>query len=154
MQVGCVRHDRLGRDWRLALILVPKKACALADLELIEHRLVRHRAPANRQIDRHKGGCVIVAIDFPMQDARIERKMSERLEVKFSIVESAVVRRGRTLMRFRRNQHPGGIGNGSVKARVNKPGNCQKSDGGERFQSRRGFVGAGSMRDDRSRESV
>ena len=63
-----------------------------------------------------------------MQDARIEREMSKRLEMEFTLIERAVVRRSCGLLRLRRDQHAGRIGNGSVDARVDEPGNRQEGD--------------------------
>src|SRR4249919_696677 len=114
MQVGSVRHDLLARDGRLALILIPEKTRTLADFELIQHGLVRHRSPADGEIDRHERSATIIAINLLVQDARIEREMSERLEMELTLIESAVFRRSRGLLRLRRDQHTGWIGNGSV----------------------------------------
>ena len=63
-----------------------------------------------------------------MQDARIEREMSERLEMEFTLIESAVVRRSCGLLRLRGDQHTGWIGNGSVDARIDEPGNRHEGD--------------------------
>jgi hypothetical protein len=82
-----------------------RKSGALADLELIEHGLVRHRPPADREIDRHKRSPAIITINLLVQDARIEREMSERLEMELTFIESAIVRRSRGLLRLRGNQH-------------------------------------------------
>ncbi len=93
MQIRGVGDDLVLRDGRQALPFVPEKTRALADLQLIQHRLIRHRPPADREIDWHECGAAIVAVNFAMQDARIEREMGQRLEMKFASLKRSVVRR-------------------------------------------------------------
>ena len=88
MQIGSVRHDLLARDGRLALILIPEKARTLADFELIQHGLVRHRSPADGEIDRHERRPTIIAINFPVQNTRIEREMSKAAGNGITLIES------------------------------------------------------------------
>src|SRR5678816_2441612 len=107
MQVGGVRHDLLTRDGWLVLILIPEKAGALADLELIEHGLIRHRSPADREIDRNERSPAIITINLLVQDACIEREVSQRLEMEFAFIKSAVVRRSCGLLRLRGDQYTG-----------------------------------------------
>lgn len=76
MNVGAVRNDLLGRNGRLP-IFIPVEPHALRDLELIEHALVRHRPPADGEINGNKRRLAIVPINFSMQDARIKREMGE-----------------------------------------------------------------------------
>ena len=80
-----------------------------------------------------------------MQDTRIKREMSKRLEMEFTLIERAVVRRSYGLLRFRGDEHARRIGNGSVDARVEEPGSRQESDEDERFHSRQTLLAAGSV---------
>ena len=100
MKIRRLRHNLVRRKRRLALPFVPEKARALADREAIEHRLVRHRAPAHREINRHQRGRPIVAINFPVQNARIELKAGQRFEVELAVIELRVVRLERRLGRL------------------------------------------------------
>ena len=111
MKIGRVGNDLLTRDRRLALPFIPKETRALADLEPIEHCLVRHRSPANCKIDWGERGLTIVAIDFAMQHARLQGKMGQRLEMECTVRKRLVFRRDRGLLRivWDKNSWPIGV---------------------------------------------
>ena len=99
MQIGGVRHNLVLRDWRLS-IFIPKKTRALTDIHFVEHGLVGHWPPSHCQIDWSQRGIAIVAVDFPMENASIQGKMGECLEVKFANFEGLIPRNGIRLHRL------------------------------------------------------
>ena len=99
MQIGGVSHNLVLRDWRLP-IFIPKKTRALTDIHFVEHGLVGHWPPSHCQIDWSQRGITIVAVDFPMENASIQGKMGECLQVKFANFEGLIPRNGIRLHRL------------------------------------------------------
>src|SRR5450432_1497437 len=132
MEICRVRNNLFAWNGWLTRPLVPEKPRTLTDLHLVEHRLVRHRAPANREIDRHERSEAIVAINLAVQDARIELEMGQRCKVKLAGIKSHVVRRGIALHRILRDQDARWISERRVHPAVGEP--SQDNNRAERKQ--------------------
>src|SRR2546425_8383870 len=82
VQVRTVTNDLIGRNRRWKPVFEPEKAHALAYFQFVEHGLIRHPTPSDGKIKWHESGLAIVAVDFAMEQARIEGEMRERLEME------------------------------------------------------------------------
>ena len=68
-----------------------EEAPALADLDLVQHRRVRHPPPAERQIGRHQAGDRIEAVVLAAQHPGFERDRGQRLQGPGLVGEAGIV---------------------------------------------------------------
>src|SRR5437588_9949130 len=84
VHVRAVSDDFFLRDrWR-QFVFEPVEMHALRDGDSIEHTLIRHRTPAKREIDGHERSLSVVAIDFSMENAGVQREMGERFQIELA----------------------------------------------------------------------
>ena len=67
VNIGRVIDNLFHRDRRWHFVFVPKEAHALTYVQSIQYLLIGHRAPSDRQIDRHQRRSPIVLVNFRMQ---------------------------------------------------------------------------------------
>ena len=139
MKVGGMRCDFMGRNRRHTCPFVVEEARALTDGEVVEHGLIRHFPPTDREIDRRQRGLAIEAIGLPVQDAPIENKAGERDEMEFSLLEGEISRQKSGLFRVRRHQNARWISDGRVGPRIEEPTEDAESEEGEGFHRRQAF---------------
>src|SRR5262245_13715709 len=87
--------DLAARDRRRALEAPVIEASGLADVEPRKDRLVRHPAPAERQVDRRETIRGAAAVALRVQDARLDPERGERRDAEPVLLEN----RGRALER-------------------------------------------------------
>ena len=114
---------------------IPKKASALADVKLIENRLVRHLPPPNCEIDRREGCLPVKVICLAVQNPGIEREMGQRRKMEFSDRKWLVVRRDFRLHRVVTDQDARRISDGRIESRVSVPSENDRRNEGEKFHS-------------------
>lgn len=103
VDIGAVRNDFFRSNRRLLRPMIPIEPHALRNRYPIQHALVGHRSPAQRQIDRNQRGLFVVSIDLPMQDPRVDGKLSKRLQMETSIFDWRRFAYEVDLLWFRRN---------------------------------------------------
>src|SRR5215510_3436966 len=87
--------DLAARDRRRALVAPVIESSRLADVEPREDRLVRHPAPAERQVDRREAIRGAAAVALRVQNARLDPERGKRGDAEPVLLEN----RGRALER-------------------------------------------------------
>ena len=64
VNVGRVIDNLFCRNRRRHFVFVPKEAHALAHVQMIQHLLIGHWPPADREVDRHERRPPIVPVNF------------------------------------------------------------------------------------------
>src|SRR5215468_727237 len=74
--------DLAARDRRRAVVVPVIEAPGLADVEPAEDRLVRHPAPAEREVDRREAIRIAAAVALRTEDARLDPERGKRRDAE------------------------------------------------------------------------